>query len=97
MQSKRFRTPGRTFSVLLFALFCLPIGRPLFAGQRVALLMGIGACQKVPTLPNAPNDADHEAAARQWLGFAVTALCDGRSDDTPRNCPRDAPSANLSG
>src|SRR5215469_4941356 len=48
------------------------------AGEnRVALVIGNGAYQKVPALPNPPRDANDVADALQQLGFKVTRLIDG--------------------
>jgi Caspase domain len=44
---------------------------------RVALVIGNGAYQKVPALPNPPRDASDVADALQQLGFSVTRLIDG--------------------
>jgi hypothetical protein len=45
--------------------------------SRVALVIGNGAYQKVPALPNPPRDAGDVADALQQLGFNVTRLIDG--------------------
>jgi hypothetical protein len=45
--------------------------------RRVALVIGNGAYQKVPALPNPPRDASDVAGALQQLGFSVTRLIDG--------------------
>ena len=45
--------------------------------SRVALVIGNGAYQKVPALPNPPRDAGDVADALQKLGFSVTRLIDG--------------------
>jgi hypothetical protein len=45
--------------------------------SRVALVIGNGAYQKVPALPNPPRDAGDVADALQQLGFSVTRLIDG--------------------
>jgi hypothetical protein len=45
--------------------------------SRVALVIGNGAYQKVPALPNPPRDAGDVADALQRLGFNVTRLIDG--------------------
>jgi hypothetical protein len=40
-------------------------------GRRVALVVGNGAYQNAPTLPNPPNDARALAEAPRGLGFEV--------------------------
>jgi formylglycine-generating enzyme required for sulfatase activity len=54
------------------------------AAQRVALVIGNGAYQHVPKLPNPPNDADDVAASLGRLGFEVARVRDGRFDDMRR-------------
>lgn len=46
------------------------------ADKRVALVVGNGAYQKVPALPNPANDAADIAASLERLGFAVRRLND---------------------
>ncbi|MGJ5176728.1 caspase family protein [Bradyrhizobium oligotrophicum] len=53
-----------------FALFAVPAA----AADRVALVIGNGAYQKVAALPNPPRDATDIAAALQRLEFKVTLL-----------------------
>ena len=45
--------------------------------NRVALVIGNGAYQKVPALPNPPRDAGDVADALQKIGFSVTRVIDG--------------------
>jgi hypothetical protein len=56
-----FKGTSVTRSILRFAgmllLFILAGTAPLFAAERVALVIGNGIYQKVPTLPNPPRDA----------------------------------------
>jgi hypothetical protein len=54
------------------------------AQKRVALVIGNGAYQKVPTLPNPPNDASDIAASLGRLGFTVRVLTDARFDEVRR-------------
>jgi hypothetical protein len=58
---------------------CLTIGiaHPLAAdGRRVAVVVGVGAYQTVPQLPNPPRDARAVAAALARLGFDTTLVVD---------------------
>jgi uncharacterized caspase-like protein len=57
---------------------------PAHADKRVALVIGNGAYQNVPALPNPPHDAADIAASLQRLGFSVRMLKDGRFDDMRR-------------
>jgi uncharacterized caspase-like protein len=52
--------------------------------ERVALVIGNGAYQKVPALPNPHNDATDVAASLDRLGFAVQRVADGKFDDMRR-------------
>jgi len=54
------------------------------ADKRVALVIGNGAYQKVPALPNPPNDASDVAAAFERLGFSVKKLTNATFDDMRR-------------
>ena len=47
---------------------------PVFATERVALVIGNGIYQKVPTLPNPPSDATDIGRALERLNFKVTQL-----------------------
>jgi uncharacterized caspase-like protein len=50
---------------------------PASADKRVALIIGNGAYQKVPALPNPPNDAKDIAASLERLGFKVKQISNG--------------------
>jgi uncharacterized caspase-like protein len=65
--------------LLALAVFLAVLGNaPCRADEsRVALVIGNGAYQKVPALPNPPRDAVDVADALQKLGFNVTRLIDG--------------------
>jgi hypothetical protein len=56
----------------------------VWAQKRVALVIGNGAYQKVPALPNPPNDASDIAASLGRLGFKVRTMTDGRFEDVRR-------------
>jgi TPR repeat protein len=60
----------RRFATL--SLFVLVAAGPALAESRVALVVGNGAYQAVPTLANPPNDARDVADALKSLGFSVT-------------------------
>jgi hypothetical protein len=51
---------------------------PASAQNKVALVIGNGAYQNVPELPNPPHDAADVAAAFQRLGFSVQLVTDAR-------------------
>ncbi|XIA65413.1 caspase domain-containing protein [Bradyrhizobium sp. TZ2] len=60
-------------SFVCFAILLLGID-PGMAGDRVALIIGNGRYQKVPALPNPPQDAADIARALERLDFKVTRL-----------------------
>src|SRR3954462_7107770 len=64
---------GRVIAVAIGMLLLL--ARAVLAevdpGRRVALVIGNGAYQNAPTLPNPPNDARAMAKALRGLGFQV--------------------------
>jgi uncharacterized caspase-like protein len=59
-----------TFIFSAFVLFSVPG----FAADRVALVIGNGAYQRVPALPNPPRDAADIAHALERLDFKVSQL-----------------------
>lgn len=54
---------------------------PAQAAERVALVIGNGAYQKVPALPNPPRDADDMAASLGRLGFSVSRVTNANGGD----------------
>jgi hypothetical protein len=52
-----------------------------YAEKRVALVIGNGTYQKVPTLPNPPNDAADIAGSLQRLGFSVKPVMNAGFDE----------------
>ena len=52
-----------------------------FAGTRVALVVGNGAYQNVPKLPNPPHDAYDVADELKKIGFSVANLIDAKFED----------------
>jgi hypothetical protein len=58
----------------ILSLLALDGIAPAAAADRVALVIGNGAYQKVPTLPNPPRDATDIGAALERLNFKVTRL-----------------------
>jgi len=58
----------------ILSLLALVEAVPASAADRVALVIGNGAYQKVPTLPNPPRDATDIGAALERLNFKVTRL-----------------------
>jgi Caspase domain len=67
-------------SLLSFAFF-LDTAR---AGNRVALVIGNSAYQKVPALHTSANDAEDIARSFERLGFSVSRVTDARFDDFRR-------------
>src|ERR1700704_3838382 len=67
-------------SLLNFAFF-LDTAR---AGNRVALVIGNSAYQKVPALQTPANDAEDIARSFERLGFSVSRVTDARFDDFRR-------------
>ncbi len=70
----------RRFTFLLSA-FALFFSAPVLAADRVALVIGNGAYQRVPVLPNPPQDAADIARALERLDFKVTRLSDATAAD----------------
>jgi Caspase domain len=64
----------------IFSAFFL-ISLPAFGADRVALVIGNGAYQKVPALPNPSRDAADIARALQRLDFKVTQLNNATAAD----------------
>ncbi|SDN62838.1 caspase family protein [Afipia sp. GAS231] len=58
----------------ILSLLALGWIAPASAADRVALVIGNGAYQKVPTLPNPPRDAADIGSALERLNFKVTRL-----------------------
>src|SRR5690242_2351802 len=72
-------------------VLCLIVGAamsllasPAWSAARVALVIGNGAYQHVPALPNPPNDASDIAASFRRLGFDVRLVKNGNFDDMRR-------------
>jgi uncharacterized caspase-like protein len=58
--------------------------QPALAQKRVALVIGNGAYQKVPTLPNPTNDATDIGKALERLDFRVTQLGNATASEMRR-------------
>src|ERR1700722_16710776 len=69
--------PLRLHRFLLAALLLLVVCQPALADKRVALVLGNGAYQNVPQLPNPVNDSAMIAATLKNAGFDVV---DSRHD-----------------
>jgi hypothetical protein len=54
---------------------------PAFASERIALVIGNGAYQRVPTLPNPSRDAADMARALERLDFRVTRLTNATASE----------------
>jgi uncharacterized caspase-like protein len=66
---------------LLGALALLLCAGSATAAERVALVIGNGDYQKVPSLPNPPRDAADVAASLGRLGFTVTSVLNASGAD----------------
>jgi uncharacterized caspase-like protein len=66
-----------TFMFSAFIVFAVPA----LAANRVALVIGNGAYQRVPALPNPPRDAADIAHALERLDFKVTQLNNATASD----------------
>src|SRR6516164_8657811 len=80
---------GREWHIRLGLFAALMPAVLLFAGwavadTRVALVVGNGAYQHVPVLPNPENDASDVAASLERLGFSVRRVVDGKFEDMRR-------------
>jgi hypothetical protein len=65
---------------VFFCAFAVPRADSAIAAPRVALVIGNGAYQNVPRLPNPPRDAGDVADSLTRLGFAVTRSIDQTGD-----------------
>lgn len=76
----------KLFSAAAIAALAAVIGfiTPANAQNKVALIIGNGAYENVPALPNPPHDAADVAAAFQRLGFSVRLVTDARYEDMRR-------------
>jgi Caspase domain len=70
------RSLRRLATIIVFALGPFAFTSPGVAAERVALVIGNGNYQKVPTLPNPPRDAADIGRALERLNFKVTHLTD---------------------
>jgi uncharacterized caspase-like protein len=71
-------------AVRLLAFLLASLGllvQPAFADNRVALVIGNGAYEKVPELPNPPRDAADIARALERLNFKVTQVRNATAAD----------------
>jgi hypothetical protein len=66
------------------AVVLLGFARPAHAQTKVALVIGNGAYQNVPALPNPAHDAADVAAAFERLGFSVQLVKDANYDGIRR-------------
>jgi uncharacterized caspase-like protein len=57
--------------MIVATVFAANAGAPALADKRVALIIGNGAYQNAPQLPNPPNDARDVAKALKDIGFDV--------------------------
>jgi peptidoglycan hydrolase-like protein with peptidoglycan-binding domain len=62
---------------LLIGVLATPLGGPVAAEERVALVIGNGAYRHTAALPNPANDATAVAAALERLDFTVALVVDG--------------------
>jgi len=70
-----YRFPSSGITVLfLVGILLFAKSSECRAVEKVALIIGNGAYQKVPQLPNPPRDAEDIAHSFERLGFAVTRL-----------------------
>jgi uncharacterized caspase-like protein len=73
---------GAAWTRLIFAAAALVLAvAPALAADRVALVIGNGAYQKVAALPNPPRDAADIARAFERLDFKVTRLINANAAD----------------
>ena len=78
------RTLWATALVLALIAFSCVWGGRAYAQNRVALIVGNGNYQNVPTLPTTLNDATDIAQSFERLGFATTKLFNASYDDFRR-------------
>lgn len=63
-------------AMILAALILISTGRPGFAQERVALVIGIGSYTNISPLPNPTNDAKLMAETLREIGFEVIEAID---------------------
>ena len=67
--------------LVVILLLWLSVMMPLWAAERVALVIGNSAYQHTPRLNNPGNDAADMSALLREIGFAVTSVYDASRDD----------------
>ena len=88
MRSNRRFLPGAIVGALAALAFLLAAADPADAARRVALVIGNGAYQNAPPLPNPPNDAAAMKAALEALGFEVHVAIDKTQRETVQELGR---------
>ena len=73
------RMVNSNFFVMLLLIGCVVHSAPVRAVECVALVIGNGAYQKVPALPNPPRDGTDIGRALERLNFKVIHLTDGNA------------------
>ncbi len=69
--------PNRLALNLAFALLAALLAvDPAFANRRIALVIGNGSYDALPTLPNPPNEAARIGEALKRLGYEATIAVD---------------------
>jgi len=69
---------------LCAVLLAMLAASPVNAETRVALVIGNGSYQRVPALPNPPNDASDVAASLERLHFSVRRIVNASYEDMRR-------------
>jgi hypothetical protein len=89
----------RSIRAATFVMFALLLGSDRsFAEKRIALVIGNGAYQNAPALPNPPHDASDVALAFKRLGFETTLAVDadkGAMDEATIQFARAARTADV--
>jgi uncharacterized caspase-like protein len=68
-------------ATLLFVTSIWLLVQPAFAESKVALVIGNGAYEKVPELPNPPRDATDIGRALERLNFKVTQITNATANE----------------
>ncbi|MEM6972266.1 MAG: caspase family protein [Pseudomonadota bacterium] len=77
-----FRILTAALTVLMVAIVAMP--GPTSAAERLALVIGVGAYERVSTLDNPARDARLMARSLRETGFETTLLTDGNQRDLQR-------------
>lgn len=71
----------RAFRTMILLAFCMAASAAVASSDRVALVLGMGSYQTIPTLENTRNDARDMAKTLDGIGFDVTLALDATTKE----------------